>query len=593
MQMLRLATIASSSSSSSSLSWRPNRTAKLTMLSGDSNYDDPSLSSTQKSPFSPSEFPHSNTDHQTLFHVLEACKLSSNLRAAAETHSRIIKLGYGTYQSLISSLISIYVSCGCPNLAHKLCNEIPCWDFDLISANLIIATFMKIGTIDIAKKEMLSLNVEPDGFTFASVITGCAQLGARDHAKWTHGLMIEKKIALNYILGSALINMYSKCGKIETAKEIFETIQTDDVSVWNALINGLAVHGLALDAIAIFSRMGVENVSPDSITFVGILTACSHCGLVEQGHKYFDSMTCYSIQPQPEHYGAMVDLLGRAGCLDEAYSIIKQMPMEPDIVIWRALLSACRTHRNSDLGEVAIKKIKHLGSGDYVLLSNIYCSVNKWDSAERVRDTMKKNGIRKYRGKSWIEIPGAIHQFKAGDVSHLEREAIYKVLEGLIRRAKMEGFSPAMELVLMDVSDEEKEENLNYHSEKLALAYGISKASPGMEIQITKNLRTCLDCHYWMKVVSRILNRVIIVRDRIRFHRFDGGLCTCGDYWLFKPDGTTQCDPNNHKVLVLNHMLWDAMTVVLDLSASGAAKNPYMKIRYAEHKHEYLSSSQL
>lgn len=567
MQMLRLAAIrlASSSSSSLSLSWRPNLTAKLTMFSGDSNYDDPSLNSTPKSPFSPSEFPHSNTDHQTLFHVLEACKLSSNVRAAAETHSRIIKLGYGTYQSLISFLISIYASCGCPNLAHKLCNEIPCWDFDLISANLIIVTFMKIGAIDIAKKvfhnmptrdvvswnsmiggcvknacfeealrifqEMLNLNVEPDGFTFASVITGCARLGARDHAKWTHGLMIEKKIALNYILGSALIDMYSKCGKIETAKEIFETIQRDDVSVWNALINGLAVHGLALDAIAIFSRMEVENVSPDSITFVGILTACSHCGLVEQGHKYFDSMTCYSIQPQLEHYGAMVDLLGRAGHLDEAYSIIKEMPMEPDIVIWRALLSACRTQRNSDLGEVAIKKIKHLGSGDYVLLSNIYCSVNKWDSAERVRDTMKKNGIRKYRGKSWIEMAGAIHQFKAGDVSHFEREAIYKVLEGLIRRAKMEGFSPAVELVLMDVSDEEKEENLNYHSEKLALAYGILKTSPGMEIQITKNLRTCLDCHYWMKVVSRILNRVIIVRDRIRFHRFDGGVCTCGDYW--------------------------------------------------------------
>ncbi|THG08491.1 hypothetical protein TEA_017649 [Camellia sinensis var. sinensis] len=158
----------------------------------------------------------------------------------------------------------------------------------------------------------------------------------------------------------------------------------------------------------------------------------------------------------------MVDLLGRTGHLDDACSIIKEMSMEPDIVIWMALLSACRTQRNFDLGEVATGKIKHLGSGDYLLLSNFYCSVNKWDIAERVRDTMKKNGIRKYRGKSWIEMAGAIHQFKAGDVSHLEREAIYKVLEGLIQRAKMEGFSPAVELVLVDVSDEEKEENLNY-----------------------------------------------------------------------------------------------------------------------------------
>lgn len=503
--------------------------------------------------------------HQVIVHDLEACKLSSDIRASTGTHARIIKLGYGMHRSLMSSLILVYVSCGCPKLASQLLNEIPCWDFDLISANLIIAAFMKIGEIDIAKKVfhdmpvhdvvswnsmiggfvknarfeealrmfqvMLSLNNEPDAFTFASVIKGCAQLGARDHAQWIHGLLIEKQIAINYILGSALIDMYSKCGRIETAKEIFETIQRNDVSVWNAMINGLAVHGLALDAIAMFSRMTVEKVAPDSITFVGILTACSHCGLIELGRKYFDLMRSYAIQPQLEHYGAMVDLLGRAGRLDEAYAIVEEMPMEPDVVIWRAFLSACRTQKNSHMGEVAIKKIETLKSGDYVLLSNIYCSANKWDSAERVRDTMKKNGVQKNSGKSWIEMTGIIHQFKAGDLSHLEREAIYKVLEGLIRRTKMEGYIPSKELVLMDVSDEEKEENLNYHSEKLALAYGILKSSPGTGIQITKNLRTCLDCHCWMKVVSKILYRVIVVRDRIRFHRFEGGVCTCGDYW--------------------------------------------------------------
>ncbi|KAG5537316.1 hypothetical protein RHGRI_024685 [Rhododendron griersonianum] len=490
------------------------------------------------------------------------------------------------HQTLISSLISVYVSFGCSNLASQLLKEIPCWDFDLISANVIIAAFMKIGEIDIAKKvfddmpicdvvswnsmiggfvkngrfeealrifqEMLSLNNEPDAFTFASLIKGCAQLGGRDHAQWIHGLLIEKQIAINYILGSALIDMYSKCGRIETAKEIFETIQRNDVSVWNAMINGLAVHGLALDAIALFSRMVLEKVSPDCITFVGILTACSHCGLIELGCKYFDLMSGYAIQPQLEHYGAMVDLLGRAGRIDEAYAIVQEMPMEPDVVIWRAFLSACRTQKNSHMGEVAINKIETLKSGDYVLLSNIYCSANKWDSAERVRDTMKKNGVRKNSGKSWIEMAGVIHRFKAGDQSHLEREAINKVLEGLIRRTKMEGFIPTKELVLMDVSDEEKEENLNYHSEKLALAYGILKSSPGTAIQITKNLRTCLDCHCWMKVVSKILYRVIVVRDRIRFHRFEGGVIDVEGY--------------------ASSMLWDIVAVVLDLPAGGARK---------------------
>ncbi|XP_052182182.1 pentatricopeptide repeat-containing protein At5g50990 [Diospyros lotus] len=569
--MLRLARTGlglSSSSSSLHLSRRLNHPPKLSTFAGNTTFitaDNSDVASLNSTSFSPREFDRQKTDYQTLFRVLEACKFSPNLGAVSGTHSAVVKLGYGTYQSLILSLISVYISSGCPNLARHLLNETPSSSFDVISANLIITSFMRIGDIDTAKKvfhdmpirdvvswnsmiggyvknahfeealrifqEMMCSNVEPDGFTFASAISGCARLGARDYAKWIHGIMIEKKIELNNILGSALIDMYSRCGRIETAKEIFEAIKRDDISIWNAMINGLAVHGLAIDAIAIFSCMEAENVSPDSITFLGIFTACSHCGLVEQGQKFFNLMMFYTVQPQLEHYGAMVDLLGRAGHLDEAYALIKEMPMEPDIVIWRALLSACRTWRNSDLGEVAIKKIENLNSGDYVLLSNIYCSVNKWDSAERVRSAMRKNGIRKNSGKSWIEMAGVIHKFKAGDQSHLERGAIYKVLESLIQRTKLEGFIPTIELVLMDVSDEEKEENLNYHSEKLALAYGILKTSPGMEIQIAKNLRTCLDCHSWMKIVSRMLNRVIIVRDRIRFHRFQGGLCTCGDYW--------------------------------------------------------------
>ncbi|KAA8540608.1 hypothetical protein F0562_024473 [Nyssa sinensis] len=549
---------------SSSLPWRSNYKAtanNITMMSSDGP-----VNITPNSTLSPEQFRCSNTDHQILFHVLEACKLSSNFQTAIEIHARIIKLGCGAYPSLISLLISIYVSCDRLNLARPLLNEIPSWDLDLISANLIIARFMKIGDIDIAKRvfhkmpardvvswnsmiggcvknarfqealsifrKMLSSNVEPDGFTFASVITGCARLGALDHAKWVHGLMIEKRIELNYILCSALIDMYSKCGRIENAKEVFDSGRSNHVSVWNAMINGLAIHGLALDAIAIFSLMEVENISPDSITFVGVLTACSHCGLVEQGHKHFDLMRRhYLIQPQLEHYGTMVDLLGRAGRLEEAYALIKEMPMEPDVVIWRALLSSCRTHKNSKLGEIAITKISHLNSGDYVLMSNIYCSIRKWDGAEIVRDMMKKKGVRKNSGRSWIELAGVIHQFKAGDLSHPETEPMYKLLEGLIRRTKLEGFMPLTELVLMDVSDEEKEGNLNYHSEKLALAYGVLKMSPGIEIRISKNLRTCPDCHCWMEIVSRVLNRVIIVRDRIRFHRFEGGLCSCGNYW--------------------------------------------------------------
>ncbi|OIT30005.1 PREDICTED: pentatricopeptide repeat-containing protein At5g50990 [Nicotiana attenuata] len=531
--------------------WRQNHSSNLST--------EPHLS------FSPPES-HYSQDYHGLLCILEGCKKSPNLRTIVGTHANIIKLGYGMYPSLISLMVVTYVSCDKLNLARQLLDEIPTAYFDAVSANLMIASFMKMGAVDVAKKifndvplrdlvtwnsliggyvkndmfkealsvfrKMLRSDVEPDGYSFASVITACARLGAIDHAKWVHHLMTEKKVELNYILSSALIDMYSKCGRIEIARGIFDSVDHTNVSVWNALINGLAIHGLALDAIGILSQMGPENVSPDSITFIGLLTACSHCGLVEEGRKYFDLMkSMYLIQPQLEHYGAMVDLLGRAGLLDEAYTMIKEMPIEPDIIIWRTFLSACRIHKNSEMGELASTKISHLGSGDYVLLSNIYCSTNKWDNAEKVRYVMKRKGVRKSSGKSWVEVGNVVHQFKAGDRSHPEAELIYKTLKELIHRTKLEGFSSTTELVLMDISDEEKEENLSFHSEKLALAYGILKSSPGTRIQVSKNLRTCLDCHSWMKVVAKVLNREIIVRDRIRFHHFVDGYCSCGDYW--------------------------------------------------------------
>lgn len=506
------------------------------------------------------------SDYQTFYHLLQACKRSLDYRTAIKTHAKVVVFGYGTYSSLLTSLLSIYVQCDILNLARQLAEQILRCAHDLVPLNLVIQSFVKVGKCDIAKRvfdkmhfrdvvtwnsmiggfvrnaqyeealrlfeDMMRSNVEADEFTFASVITGCGRLGALNYGQRVHYLMIEKKTELNFILSSALIDMYSRCGRIQVAKEVFNNVRRDNVCVWNAMINGLAMHGLASDAITIFSKMDLENVLPDPTTFVSLLTACSHCGLVEQGRNYFDLMTSrYSIQPQLEHYGAMVDLLGRAGLLQEAYTVIRDMPIEPDVVIWRSLLSACRIYRNLELGKVAIANVCRLRSGDYVLLSNIYCSLRRWDAAEGVREVMKKQGVRKRNGKSWFELMGIIHQFKAGDRSHPEMMAILKVLEGLNQRIKLEGFNPMTELVLMDVSEEEKEENLNFHSEKLALAYGILKTGPGTEIRISKNLRICNDCHCWIKMVSKVLSRVIVVRDRVRFHHFECGICSCGDYW--------------------------------------------------------------
>ncbi|RZC52989.1 hypothetical protein C5167_011843 [Papaver somniferum] len=485
-------------------------------------------------------------DFQTISHALEACKILSDDRTVVQFHARMLKSGFDSYPSLLTSLISIYVS-------HKqlvdyaccLLDEIPKWGFSLFSVNLVIAGYLKAGKFDSANRlfrqspyrdvvswnsmitgcvrhgslkeavtlfrRMLSSGIEPDGFTFASVLTACGRLGAISNGKWVHSLMTERQIELNYILNSALIDMYSRCGRIETAKEVFESVKREHISVWNSMITGLAMNGLAWEVIEIFTRLKREDIKADSITFVGILSACSHCGLVEQGRQFFNSMRKnYSIEPEIEHYGAMVDLLGRAGLLEEAREMIQTMPMKPDVVVWRSLLSASRIHGKPEIGELAAGKMSSdLRSGDYVLLSNIYSSAKRWDNAERMREGMRKNGFRKNQGLSWIEVKGVIHQFKAGDRSVPESDMIYKVLERVNARIKLDGYVPAIELVLMDVSEEEKEGNLNCHSEKLATAYGVLKTSPGTEIRISKNLRTCCDCHCWLKMVSRLLNRAL------------------------------------------------------------------------------------
>ncbi|MCL7034642.1 hypothetical protein MKW94_018485, partial [Papaver nudicaule] len=496
------------------------------------------------------------------------CRILSDDRTVVQFHTRMLKSGFDSYPSLVNFLVSIYVSHNhLIDYACRLLDGIPRWGFSLFSVNLVIAGYLRIGKFDSANRvfrespyvdvvswnsmitgcvrygrlkeavsmfrQMLSSGNEPNGFTFASVLTACGRLGAISNGKWVHSLMTEKQIELNFILNAALIDMYSRCGRIETAKEVFESVKRDHISVWNSMITGLAMNGLAWEVIEIFTRLEREAIKADSITFVGILSACSHCGLVEQGRWFFNSMRRnYSIEPEIEHYGAMVDLLGRAGLLEEAHEMIWTMPMKPDVVIWRALLSASRIHGKPEIGELAAKEMSSgLNSGDYVLLSNIYSSARRWDNAEKMREGMRKVGIRKKRGLSWIEVKGVIHQFKAGDRSVPESDMVYKVLEGVNARIKVDGYVPATELVLMDVSEEEKEGNLNCHSEKLATAYGILKTSPGTEIRISKNLRTCYDCHCWMKMVSRVLNRVIVMRDRVRFHRFESGSCSCGDYW--------------------------------------------------------------
>lgn len=268
---------------------------------------------------------------------------------------------------------------------------------------------------------------------------------------------------------------------------------------------------------------------------VGVLSACSHTGLIDRGTDFFYSMKKdYGITANSKHYTCMIDLLGRAGRLEEAQNLMKDMPFEPDAASWGALLGASRIYGNTELGEKAAEmvfKMEPHNSGMYVLLSNLYAASGRWVDVNKMRVKMRDVGVKKVPGYSWVEVQNKIHTFSVGDCFHPERDRIYAFLEELDLKMRREGYVSKTKLVLHDVEEEEKEHMLKYHSEKLAVAFGILTIPAGRPIRVMKNLRVCEDCHIAIKYISKIVGRLIILRDSHRFHHFSEGTCSCGDYW--------------------------------------------------------------
>eukprot|EP01018_Ginkgo_biloba_P015181 Gb_08060 [translate_table: standard] len=409
---------------------------------------------------------------------------------------------------------------------------------DVISWNAMIAGYVQNGHCDEALKlfdQMEMEGMKPDTITITSVLPACARLAALQRGKDIHEYIIRSKLDSHVFLFNALIDMYAKCGSIQDARNVFDSMSQRDVVTWTAMIAGYGMHGHGEDALSLFHQMQEVGTKPDHITFVSVLSACSHAGLVYEGCQYFDCMSRdYQIPPRVEHYACMVDLLGRAGCLDEAQDLIEKMPLEPNDSVWGALLSACRVYCNLELGEHVAKRLFQLcpeNSGYYVLLSNIYAAADRWDDVRMVRALMNDRGLKKTPGCSRIEVKKRVHTFLVGDRSHPQSDEIYAKLESLDEPMKVAGYVPDTNFVLHDVEKEDKEHFLGYHSEKLAIAFGLISICPGTPIRITKNLRVCGDCHSAIKFISKIVGREIIVRDANRFHNFKNGLCSCGDYW--------------------------------------------------------------
>lgn len=339
----------------------------------------------------------------------------------------------------------------------------------------------------------------------------------------------------NVYVGTSVVDMYCKCGRVEAARRAFDQMKEKNVKSWSAMVDGYGTHGRVKEALEIFYNMNRAGVKPNYITFVSVLSACSHAGMLDEGWYWFQAMEQkFDIEPGVEHYSCMIDLLGRAGLLSRAYDLIKKMKVKPDFVVWGSLLAACRMHKNVELGEISARKLFELdpkNCGYYVLLSNIYADAGRWGDVERMRIFMRSHGLIKPPGFSLVELKGRVHVFLVGDNEHPQHEKIYAYLDKLYVDLQEAGYVPNMTSVLHDVNEEEKGISLRVHSEKLAVAFGVMNSVPGTTIQVIKNLRICGDCHTMIKLISKILNREIVVRDSKRFHHFRDGFCSCGDYW--------------------------------------------------------------
>ncbi|XP_008806974.2 putative pentatricopeptide repeat-containing protein At5g52630 [Phoenix dactylifera] len=452
-------------------------------------------------------------------------------------HGLILKAGFEAHLHVANALVDMYAKCGSLNCARGVFDLMP--ERDVVTWTALLAGLARHASHESALQlysEMRELGIDSDEFITAGVLSSCAGLTLLELGRQVHANSIRGGFDSFLSVGNSLVTMYAKSGCMDDAWTVFDSMTWRDAITWTALIMGFAQNGRGRDSLRLYNEMTRTGVKPDYVTFIGLLFACSHAGLVEAGRAHFESMErVYRIVPGPEHYACMIDLLGRSGQIGEAAELLDRMETEPDATVWKALLAACRVHRNIGLAERAAMVLFELDPTDavpYVLLSNMYSAAERWGDVARIRSLMKSRGVIKEPGRSWIEMGGVVHVFHVEDRGHARTGEIYWKVEEMLRRIKEEeGYVADTGFALHDVGDEGKEMGLAYHSEKLAVAFGLISMPRGAVIRVYKNLRVCGDCHTAIKMVSKVYGRSIVLRDSNCFHHVNEGICSCGDYW--------------------------------------------------------------
>ncbi|KAK2642258.1 hypothetical protein Ddye_024021 [Dipteronia dyeriana] len=507
-------------------------------------------------------------DHFVFATLVKACAALGATTQGKQVHARYVLSPFCDDDVVKSSLVDMYAKFGLPDNARSVFDSIKMkntvsWTAmlsgyarsgrkneamemfksapvrNLFAWTALISGFVQRGNGIDAFYMFIEMRREGvdivDPFVLSSIVGACANLAVLELGKQIHSLVIALGYESCLFISNALVDMYAKCSDIMAAKDLFGTMKRKDVVSWTSIIVGAAQHGQAEEALMLYNEMVSAGVKPNEVTFIGLIYACSHVGWVSKGRKLFKTMTeDYGISPSLQHYTCLLDLLGRSGHFDEVENLIKEMPHKPDEPTWAALLSACKHHGNT---QMAIRYADHLMSlkledpSTYILLSNVYAKAAMWEQVSKVRKLMGEMEVKKEPGHSCIDIGKESQLFYAGETSHPLKKEMFNLLKELEEEMRRRGYVPDTSCVLHDMEQQEKERQLFWHSERLAVAYGLLKSIPGTVIRIVKNLRVCGDCHAVLKLISGIVKREIVVRDANRYHHFKDGKCSCNDFW--------------------------------------------------------------
>ncbi|ESQ43563.1 hypothetical protein EUTSA_v10012807mg [Eutrema salsugineum] len=482
----------------------------------------------------------SDCETHTFAVALRAAAGLGSVYVGKQLHVCALKLGVVGNTFVSCGLIDMYSKCG--DIEDARCVFDGMIEKSTVAWNNIVAGYALHGFSEEALcllYEMRDSGASIDQFTLSIMIRISTRLAKLDLTKQAHARLIRSGFESEIVANTALVDFYSKWGRVDTARYIFDRLPRKNIILWNALMGGYANHGRGTDAISLYEKMLREKVSPNHVTFLAVLSACAYSGLSERGWDIFLSMgEVHGIKPRAMHYACMIEILGRDGLLDEAIAFIRRAPLKPTVNMWAALLNACRMHGNLELGRVVAEKLYEMEPeklGNYVVMYNVYNSMGKTAEAAGVLDALESKGLRMMPACTWVEVGDQSHSFLSGDkcdsYSETVKRQIYQKVDELMEEICEYGYSAEEKNVLPDVDENEEKRVVRYHSEKLAIAYGLVNTPEWNQLQITQNHRICKDCHKVVEFISLVTGREMVVRDASRFHHFKEGKCSCGGYW--------------------------------------------------------------